>query len=116
MLVTSNNIDAPKWNSIFTLLSFVRAQNIFKQPLLEDLTFDNGSYRWRICFWVSTIPAALLAIFMEFSTESPHWLFKVLLTFHPSFGLLSLLCYFITAQNTCFYCKFVMLLHKVRPA
>ncbi|KAJ4718102.1 Major facilitator superfamily protein [Melia azedarach] len=31
---------------------------------------------WRICFWVSTIPAALLAVFMEFCAESPQWLFK----------------------------------------
>ncbi|XP_061359331.1 probable plastidic glucose transporter 3 [Gastrolobium bilobum] len=31
---------------------------------------------WRICFWVSAIPAALLALFMEFCAESPHWLFK----------------------------------------
>ncbi|TYI89605.1 hypothetical protein E1A91_D03G067700v1 [Gossypium mustelinum] len=31
---------------------------------------------WRICFWVSAVPAALLALFMEFSPESPHWLFK----------------------------------------
>ncbi|XP_044485651.1 probable plastidic glucose transporter 3 isoform X2 [Mangifera indica] len=31
---------------------------------------------WRICFWVSTIPAAVLALSMEFCAESPHWLFK----------------------------------------
>ncbi|KAG4211733.1 hypothetical protein ERO13_A02G120100v2 [Gossypium hirsutum] len=31
---------------------------------------------WRICFWVSAVPAALLALFMQFSPESPHWLFK----------------------------------------
>ncbi|OMO66672.1 Sugar/inositol transporter [Corchorus olitorius] len=31
---------------------------------------------WRICFWVAAIPAAALALFMEFSAESPHWLFK----------------------------------------
>ncbi|XP_023527528.1 probable plastidic glucose transporter 3 isoform X2 [Cucurbita pepo subsp. pepo] len=31
---------------------------------------------WRACFWVSIIPAALLALLMEFSAESPHWLFK----------------------------------------
>ncbi|XAR50653.1 hypothetical protein NMG60_11005031 [Bertholletia excelsa] len=31
---------------------------------------------WRVCFWVSTIPAALLAVLMEFSAESPHWLYK----------------------------------------
>ncbi|KZV26081.1 Major facilitator superfamily protein isoform 1 [Dorcoceras hygrometricum] len=33
---------------------------------------------WRVCFWISAIPAVLLAFLMEFSAESPHWLFKVL--------------------------------------
>ncbi|KAE8675923.1 putative plastidic glucose transporter 2 [Hibiscus syriacus] len=31
---------------------------------------------WRVCFWVSTIPAGLLAFFMMFCVESPHWLYK----------------------------------------
>ncbi|XP_068652189.1 probable plastidic glucose transporter 2 [Aristolochia californica] len=31
---------------------------------------------WRICFWVSAIPAVLLALGMEFCVESPHWLYK----------------------------------------
>ncbi|XVF26779.1 hypothetical protein REPUB_Repub14bG0047900 [Reevesia pubescens] len=31
---------------------------------------------WRICFWLSAVPATILALFMEFSAESPHWLFK----------------------------------------
>ncbi|KNA22457.1 hypothetical protein SOVF_033370 [Spinacia oleracea] len=31
---------------------------------------------WRVCFWVSVIPAALLALSMELCAESPHWLFK----------------------------------------
>ncbi|XVF24964.1 hypothetical protein REPUB_Repub13aG0172700 [Reevesia pubescens] len=31
---------------------------------------------WRICFWISAVPAAILALFMQFSAESPHWLFK----------------------------------------
>nr|XP_023876663.1 probable plastidic glucose transporter 2 [Quercus suber] len=31
---------------------------------------------WRICFWVSTIPAAVLAVAMVFCAESPHWLYK----------------------------------------
>ncbi|XP_059287917.1 probable plastidic glucose transporter 2 isoform X2 [Lycium ferocissimum] len=31
---------------------------------------------WRACFWVSTIPAAILAIAMMFCAESPHWLYK----------------------------------------
>ncbi|KDP37254.1 hypothetical protein JCGZ_06310 [Jatropha curcas] len=36
---------------------------------------DNVGW-WRICFWVSAIPAAVLALLMEFCAESPHWLFK----------------------------------------
>uniref|UniRef100_A0A1J3IKH2 Putative plastidic glucose transporter 2 n=1 Tax=Noccaea caerulescens TaxID=107243 RepID=A0A1J3IKH2_NOCCA len=31
---------------------------------------------WRVCFWVSTIPAAALALGMFFCAESPQWLFK----------------------------------------
>eukprot|EP00262_Sarcandra_glabra_P009412 TRINITY_DN2378_c0_g1_i1.p1 TRINITY_DN2378_c0_g1~~TRINITY_DN2378_c0_g1_i1.p1 ORF type:complete len:491 (+),score=74.08 TRINITY_DN2378_c0_g1_i1:357-1829(+) len=31
---------------------------------------------WRVCFWVSAIPAAILALAMEFCVESPHWLYK----------------------------------------
>ncbi|XP_031106351.1 probable plastidic glucose transporter 3 [Ipomoea triloba] len=31
---------------------------------------------WRICFWVSVVPAALLAVLMELCVESPHWLVK----------------------------------------
>ncbi|KAL5768816.1 hypothetical protein ACOSP7_015360 [Xanthoceras sorbifolium] len=31
---------------------------------------------WRICFWVSTLPAAILALAMFFCAESPHWLYK----------------------------------------
>ncbi|XP_015571786.2 probable plastidic glucose transporter 2 isoform X1 [Ricinus communis] len=31
---------------------------------------------WRICFWVSAIPAGLLALAMVFCVESPHWLYK----------------------------------------
>ncbi|KAG9131518.1 hypothetical protein Leryth_025970 [Lithospermum erythrorhizon] len=36
---------------------------------------DNMNW-WRVCFWVSVIPAVLLVILMEFCAESPHWLFK----------------------------------------
>ncbi|KAI3898696.1 hypothetical protein MKW98_000809 [Papaver atlanticum] len=32
--------------------------------------------RWRECFWVSAIPAAILALAMEFCAESPQWLHK----------------------------------------
>ncbi|WVZ21894.1 hypothetical protein V8G54_000438 [Vigna mungo] len=32
---------------------------------------------WRICFWVSVVPSAMLALFMEICAESPHWLFKI---------------------------------------
>ncbi|XVE70439.1 hypothetical protein DITRI_Ditri10aG0072800 [Diplodiscus trichospermus] len=31
---------------------------------------------WSICFWISTIPAGLLAFAMMFCAESPHWLYK----------------------------------------
>ncbi|XP_022732138.1 probable plastidic glucose transporter 2 isoform X1 [Durio zibethinus] len=31
---------------------------------------------WRICFWISTIPAGFLAFAMMFCAESPHWLYK----------------------------------------
>ncbi|CAH9102896.1 unnamed protein product [Cuscuta epithymum] len=31
---------------------------------------------WRICFWVSVIPAAALAFGMIFCAESPYWLYK----------------------------------------
>ncbi|KAL7259976.1 hypothetical protein ACSBR1_005773 [Camellia fascicularis] len=31
---------------------------------------------WRLCFWVSAIPAAILALAMAFCVESPHWLHK----------------------------------------
>ncbi|KAL0806042.1 hypothetical protein Bca101_098533 [Brassica carinata] len=31
---------------------------------------------WRICFWISTVPAVVLAVFMELCAESPQWLFK----------------------------------------
>lgn len=33
---------------------------------------------WRACFWISAIPAALLALGMELCAESPQWLVKVL--------------------------------------
>ncbi|KAG8656939.1 hypothetical protein MANES_03G023200v8 [Manihot esculenta] len=31
---------------------------------------------WRICFWVSALPAGLLALAMGCCAESPHWLYK----------------------------------------
>ncbi|KAM7256629.1 hypothetical protein ACFE04_012370 [Oxalis oulophora] len=31
---------------------------------------------WRVCFWASTLPAAILALAMMFCAESPHWLYK----------------------------------------
>lgn len=34
-------------------------------------------FRWRICFWISVMPASALALGMEFCAESPRWLFKV---------------------------------------
>ncbi|CAI9114150.1 OLC1v1014805C1 [Oldenlandia corymbosa var. corymbosa] len=31
---------------------------------------------WRMCFWVSVVPAAFLAILIQLCAESPHWLLK----------------------------------------
>lgn len=65
-------------------LAFVVVQ--LRLLLLEvlDLNFINISYvfdvsvlRWRICFWVSTFPAAILALAMLVCAESPNWLYKV---------------------------------------
>ncbi|GER48340.1 major facilitator superfamily protein [Striga asiatica] len=44
--------------------------------LVTGIPAKNVPGWWRVCFWVSAIPATLLAFLMEFSTESPHWLFK----------------------------------------
>nr|DAD35556.1 TPA_asm: hypothetical protein HUJ06_006196 [Nelumbo nucifera] len=33
---------------------------------------------WRVCFWVSDVPAVMLASFMVFCAESPHWLYKAI--------------------------------------
>ncbi|EMS53280.1 putative plastidic glucose transporter 3 [Triticum urartu] len=35
-----------------------------------------AALRWRVCFWVSAVPAVLQAIAMEFCVESPQWLYK----------------------------------------
>ncbi|KAH9536452.1 hypothetical protein CY35_17G109700 [Sphagnum magellanicum] len=35
---------------------------------------------WRACFWISTVPACLLALGMEFCAESPRWLSKGAIT------------------------------------
>ncbi|KAH9614688.1 hypothetical protein KSS87_007805 [Heliosperma pusillum] len=32
---------------------------------------------WRMCFWLSIIPAAILALGMMFCAESPQWLYKL---------------------------------------
>ncbi|KAK4479610.1 hypothetical protein RD792_015136 [Penstemon davidsonii] len=44
--------------------------------LLVGIPAKNVPGWWRVCFWVSAIPAGLLIFFTEFSAESPHWLFK----------------------------------------
>ncbi|KAM7255536.1 hypothetical protein ACFE04_008434 [Oxalis oulophora] len=44
--------------------------------LFAGIPAKNNDGWWRICFWASTIPAAILAISLEFCAESPHWLFK----------------------------------------
>ncbi len=43
-----------------------------------ELRLANFVSRWRACFWISTVPACLLALGMEFCAESPRWLFKVI--------------------------------------
>ncbi|KAL8479992.1 hypothetical protein ACS0TY_026288 [Phlomoides rotata] len=44
--------------------------------LLVGIPVRSISGWWRICFWISTIPAALLALSMVFCVESPNWLYK----------------------------------------
>ncbi|KAJ9548717.1 hypothetical protein OSB04_021260 [Centaurea solstitialis] len=44
--------------------------------LLIGIPVKSISGWWRICFWLSTIPAIVLAIAMMFCAESPHWLYK----------------------------------------
>ena len=51
-----------------------------RPPAFCLLTFNIkplSLFRWRMCFWLSTIPAATLAIGMLLCAESPHWLYKV---------------------------------------
>ncbi|RDX93085.1 putative plastidic glucose transporter 3, partial [Mucuna pruriens] len=49
-----------------------------KEIVEGSILCGNYVHRWRICFWVSIIPATVLALFMETCAESPHWLFKVI--------------------------------------
>lgn len=44
--------------------------------LLIGIPVKNTAGWWRVCFWVSAIPAAMLALAMAFCAESPHWLYK----------------------------------------
>ncbi|KAG8376041.1 hypothetical protein BUALT_Bualt09G0022400 [Buddleja alternifolia] len=44
--------------------------------LLVGIPVRSISGWWRICFWISIIPAAMLALLMMFCAESPHWLYK----------------------------------------
>lgn len=44
--------------------------------LLIGIPVKNTAGWWRVCFWVSAIPAAILALAMVFCAESPHWLYK----------------------------------------
>lgn len=53
-------------------------------------------FRWRVCFWVSIIPAALLALGMLFCAESPHWLYKV---WSFQYMLSHVLCFLLKKQN-----------------
>lgn len=65
--------DIPGWYHINLL--HVMMLHIFIHDLKVLPEFC--SRRWRVCFWVSTIPAAILAAAMVFCAESPHWLYKV---------------------------------------
>ncbi|KAJ4708463.1 Major facilitator superfamily protein [Melia azedarach] len=44
--------------------------------LLIGIPVKEISGWWRVCFGVSTIPAAILALAMILCAESPHWLYK----------------------------------------
>lgn len=44
--------------------------------LFIGIPAKNISGWWRACFWISAIPAALLALGMELCAESPQWLAK----------------------------------------
>ncbi|XP_024540180.1 probable plastidic glucose transporter 2 isoform X1 [Selaginella moellendorffii] len=44
--------------------------------LIVGLPISSTPDWWRACFWISTLPAALLLLGMEFCAESPRWLFK----------------------------------------
>ncbi|KAG0486524.1 hypothetical protein HPP92_008619 [Vanilla planifolia] len=44
--------------------------------LLVGLPAKDVMGGWRVCFWLSAAPAAMLALCMEFCAESPHWLHK----------------------------------------
>ncbi|KAL6974422.1 hypothetical protein U1Q18_028605 [Sarracenia purpurea var. burkii] len=44
--------------------------------LLIGFPVKSNDNWWRICFWVSTVPPAVLALAMAFCAESPHWLYK----------------------------------------
>jgi len=60
--------------------------------------------RWRVCFWVATIPATLQALGMEFCAESPQWLYKVLLLWHIAWFL----CYVSDlSSQTCMFVSLV---------
>ncbi|KAE9462826.1 hypothetical protein C3L33_05260, partial [Rhododendron williamsianum] len=45
--------------------------------LFIGMPVKNTAGWWRVCFWVSAIPAAILALAMVFCAESPHWLYKI---------------------------------------
>lgn len=56
-------------------------QFLYEHQQISQLFWLEDFLRWRACFWASVIPAALLALLMEFSAESPHWLFKVIIPY-----------------------------------
>ncbi|KAG8498885.1 hypothetical protein CXB51_005298 [Gossypium anomalum] len=78
----AERVSETKTRKGLALIDIVREVTMFvfkiKMPLdvRVQLINDLADIEWRICFWASVAPAAILALFMEFSVESPHWLFK----------------------------------------
>ena len=85
-----NEIDPTLEYSVFVLVAqmmmhYVSLKNYyFAQSVTHQHTPNKTDHVlltfvvWSVvCFWVSTIPAAILATAMVFCAESPHWLYKV---------------------------------------
>ncbi|KAK5785573.1 hypothetical protein PVK06_040169 [Gossypium arboreum] len=74
----NDHVSETKTRKGLALIDIVREVPMFvfkiKMPLdvRVQLINDLADIEWRICFWASVAPAAILALFMEFSVESPH--------------------------------------------